>query len=374
MSWLRIASWGGILVGIAGLVIGFIASPGDTWLWLLVGFVYFLGITGGMLVWAAAFRVAQATWTSRINRIGQSAIAFTPILFLVMVFLLVGVRGWAPWVEHPVPVKAAWLNIPFMVIRDVLSMLILWVLFFAMVRLSLTADSKENLSARDHYRLTAVSIASAIWYAIASSIIAYDFVMSLTPEWYSSMFAPYIWVTNMYLGLAVMVLMAAFLTNRFEVEQFLNMGNLLLGFSLFSMGLFFAQYLTIWYENLPNETGFLILRYLRGPWPWMGWTALILGYGLPFLLLQIRPLKRNPKLLLPVAVLIIVGVALERYVLIVPSISPDRIMLHLVPGLVILAFPGAFALTVAAFRVRYSPVSRADAELRVSSAELEAVP
>ncbi|HET6454823.1 MAG TPA: hypothetical protein VFI02_10495, partial [Armatimonadota bacterium] len=83
---------------------------------------------------------------------------------------------------------------------------------------------------------------------------------------------------------------------------------------------------------------------------------------------------RNPKLLLPVAVLIIVGVALERYVLIVPSISPDRIVLYLAPGLVILAFPGAFVLTVAAFLGRYSPVSRADAELRVSSAELEAVP
>lgn len=371
---LKIACWAGIVIGILGLIVGFSTAPRDTWLWLLVGFVYFLGLANGMLIWAAAFRVAQTTWTCSVNRIGHSAIAFMPILFLALIVLLVGVRNYVPWVEHPIPAKAAWLNVPFMVTRDILSLAVLWGLLLWMVRLSLAADTKETITARDHYRLTAVSTAAVMWYTIAASVIAYDFIMSLTPDWYSTMFAPYIWVTNCYLGLAVIVLMGALLKGRFEVEQFQNMGNLLLGFSLFSMGLFFAQYLTIWYGNLPRETGFLILRYLRGQWAWLGWTAFIMAYGLPFLLLQNRPLKRNPRLISAVAILIVVGVAIERYVLIVPSIRPERLVLNPVPGLVVLTFLGAFVLAMTAFLRRYPAVSSADAALEVSSLELEALP
>ena len=378
MSSIKIVCWLGVVIGIIGLAAGFITSPTDTWLWLLVGFVFFTGVANGILIWAAAFRVAQTTWTRSVNRLGHSAIAFTPILFLALIVLLAGAKSWAPWIEHPVPVKAAWLNLPFMVIRDIVSLLALWALCFFMVRWSLISDSKKSLTERDHYRLTAISIAAVMFYTIAGSIIAYDFIMSLSPEWYSTVFAPYIWVTNLYLGLAVMVLMAAMLRRRLgaelETTQFQNIGNLLLGFSLFSLGLFFAQYLTIWYENLPSETGFLIVRYFHGQWPWLGWTALILGYGIPFVLLQIRPLKRDPRLLSPVAILIVLGVTLERYVLIVPSIKPDKLLLYPVPGLVILAFLGGFVLTVTAFLGRYSPVSKADAALEVASFELEAAP
>jgi len=83
------------------------------------------------------------------------------------------------------------------------------------------------------------------------------------------------------------------------------------------MGLFFAQYLTIWYENLPDETPFIIMRYGIGksPWGWMGWAAFIIGYAIPFIVLQSRKVKQTPRLVAPIAIVILLGVSLERYVL-----------------------------------------------------------
>lgn len=366
-----------VAAGLACLAIGFRTAPTDAWVWLLVGFVVFLGVTSGTLVWSAAFRVAQTRWTAAVNRLAHSAIAFQPALLVALIALLAGVRHYVPWVRHPVPAKAAWLNVPFMVWRDVVCLSVLWLLMWLMVRWSLRMDAQERVSRSDQYRLTAIGTAIVLTYTVTGSIVAYDFVMSLTPEWVSTMFAPYFWITNLYAGMALLILMSAILrgplriTPWLEAQQFYDMGNLLLGFSLFSMGLFFAQYLTIWYENLPLETPFLILRYYKGAWPPLGWTAFIVGYAIPFILLQSRMLKRRPRWLSVVAALVLVGFALERYVLIVPSIEPHRLLTSPVAGVSLLAFAGAFVLAVAAFLSRYPAVSAADEALAETPFPLE---
>ena len=91
-----------IAVGVAGLAIGFGTAPRDAWAWLLVNFVFFGGIANGVLVWSAAFRVAQTRWTCVVNRLGHSTLAYMPVLLLVLIGLLSGARQWAPWVRHPI--------------------------------------------------------------------------------------------------------------------------------------------------------------------------------------------------------------------------------------------------------------------------------
>ncbi|MDO8588183.1 MAG: NrfD/PsrC family molybdoenzyme membrane anchor subunit [Armatimonadota bacterium] len=351
----------------------FFCPQSSAWAWFLIAFVLFAGVTTAMLAWAAVFRVAQARWAASVNRIAQSAIYFTPFSVLVLLPVLVGVRCCAPWAGHPVPGKEAWLNVPFFVIREIVCLGALWTLCFLMVRWSLNADAKsargEPITHRDHHRLNAISVAVIMVYCVVSSVVAYDFIMSLDPEWVSTMFAPYFFCTNLYAGMAVMILLAAALRRGLGAEkhlgpsQFHDMGNLLLAFSLFDMGLFFAQYLTIWYGNLPEETPFLVLRYYRGPWPWLGWTAFILGYAIPFLFLQSRRLKQNPRWLAPVAVLALVGFALERYVLIVPSLQPDKLLLFHPHSVVVILLFVLFIYTTLRFFKLYSPVSAADAAL-----------
>ncbi len=353
-----------IAVGGIGLAIGFARAPLDAWVWLVFNFVCFTGITNGVLVWSAVFRTSHTKWTPVIRRLGMAAIAFAPASFIALVALLAGAREFVPWVSRPVPEKAAWLNLPFMAVRDIVSMVVLWMMFLLMVRWELTLDAKmrrgEQAEASERFNISAVATAAVITYTITGSIIAYDFIMSLTPQWYSTMFAPYIWITNAYAGLAVLILICAAVRRKAELaqwlqpQQFKDLGNLMLGFSLFSMGLFFAQYLTIWYENLPDEVPFLILRYDRGAWPPIGWLSFVLAYGLPFIALQSRAVKLRAGLLSAVAIMALVGFAIERYVLIVPSIEPGKLMLYPVSVLSVLAFAGAFVLAVAIFLRRYS--------------------
>ena len=356
-------------------------NSNDFWIWLLVCYMIFAGITSGVLAWTAAFRVAQARWTPVINRLGHSTLAFSPILLLLLLVLLGGAERYMPWVLHPVPEKSAWLNVPFLIIREIVCTTVLFVLCFFMVRWGLKTDAKraqgESITNSDQYKITAISTVSIMFYTIASSIMTYDFIMSLSPEWVSTMFAPYCWITNMYAGMAVLILISTLVHNSQRVgrhlgtQQFQDMGNLLLGFSLFSMGLFFAQYLTIWYENIPVETQFLIIRYDKGMWPYLGWTALIIGYAIPFILLQSRRLKRDPRMLSPVALLVILGVMLERYTLIVPSIKPDSILLNPLGLLSILALAGVFVASIIWFLKRYPLVSSADEALHESDFILE---
>ncbi len=371
---LKLAAIVAVVLGIVAAVVGFFVAPVDTWVWLVVWFVVFMGVSSGMLAWSAVFRVAQAKWTPVVNRIGHSVIFFWPVCFFVMMLLLVGAHSWVTWLHEPAHDKEAWLNLPFMVIRDIVLLGALGVLFALLVRWTLVADARkqggEELSDRGQWRLTAIGTACVFTYVVASSIVAYDFIMSLSPEWYSTMFAPYIWITNIYAGMAGLVILATFLRSRLGAMRFLtpqhfnDMGNLMLGFSLFSMGLFFAQYLTIWYGNIPEETFFIIERYYRGGWPYVGWPAFFVGYAIPFIMLQSRELKHSPKWLSVTAGIVIFGVAAERYVLVAPSVVGSAVSpLSVIPAFSVLFFLGAFVLSVTAFLARYPAVSSADEAL-----------
>ncbi len=326
-----------------------------------------------------AFRIAQARWTPAAVRLAHAGIAFVPVLIVTAILLLAAACFWAPWILHPAAGRSAWLNWPAFAVRDFLSLLALWALFFLFVRWSLKSDEKVRLDPADHSRLNAIAVVAAVVFAISESIIAWDLIMSLSPRWVSTMFAPYYFTSNMYAGIAVLIVLAARMRKPPAAEpylqpaQFKDLGNLMLGFSLFLMGLFYAQYVTIWYENLPQETGFLITRYLRGPWPYIGWAAFIIEYGVPFLLLQSRYVKTHPRLLWPVAMLGLAGFALERYVLIFPSIFPHRVIACPAAALTVLAAAGLFALSVTAFLRRYPAVSKADQELRGIYEEIEKV-
>ena len=368
--WLTIASLAGIVMGLVGLAITFVIKPADAWAWLVVNFVYFVGITNGVLAWAVVFRTTQTRWTPAIGRLAQSCLAYAPVTAVVLIVLLAGARSYLPWVAHPVPAKAAWLNVPFMSVRDIVALALFWGICFLLTRWSLAADAKRETSQREHYRMNVAAAAGVIVYAATSTIISWDFIMSLSPKWTSTVFGPYFFCTNIYAGAAVLILLSAALRKPLGVEkyigpqQFQDLGNLMLGFCLFTMGLFYAQYLTIWYENLPEETEFLIVRYLHGEFPYLGWAAFIIGYALPFILLQSKHLKRHPKMLAPVCVMALLGVALERYVLVVPSLDEHALLLYPAGILISLGFLGAFLLCITLFLRKYRPVSSADVELK----------
>ena len=364
---LVIACLAAIVLGVIGIAFAFAQSARDGWLWILFNFVFFWGLASGMLAWAAAFRTAQATWVSAVNRLAHSALAFTPLLIVIFVALLAGVSGYAPWFHDPQG-KGPWLNVTSFVIREVIAALLFWIPCWMLVRLSLKMDGYDHIdtSERPSKRMNAIAVFTVAAYSVTASIVAWDFVMSLSLRWVSTVFSAYYFSTSSYLGMAVIAIMAAILRKPLGIEdrlkpgQFHDMGNLLLAFSIFNMGLFYAQYVTIWYENLPDEVKFLILRYDKGIWQGPSWASFLIGYAIPFLLLQSRMIKLSPKMLSAVSVLIVLGVTLERYILVVPSLRPHKLMIAPWGVLSLMGCTAIFILSVGWFLSLHSPISKAD--------------
>lgn len=117
--------------------------------------------------------------------------------------------------------------------------------------------------------------------------------------------------------------------------------------------MFWDQFLPQWYGNLPEETQWLILRTREFPWKGLSWVVFPMGFIIPFILLLGRELKRTPKYLARVGVIIFCAVWLEKYVVIMPQVSPDKIPFGCLEIGMFLGFLGAYGLSVIGFLGKY---------------------
>jgi hypothetical protein len=176
-----------------------------------------------------------------------------------------------------------------------------------------------------------VVLGVTIWLA------SYDWIMSLEPEWSSTVFGPYQFAGLFLAGLAAIVLLAADAERKgtpstlplsprergrgegVGQKQRHDLGKLIFGFSVFWAYLWYCQYMLIWYVNNPEETAYFTRR-LEGAWQPLFWTNLILNLGVPFLVLLPRWTKCHRGILQQVAVVVLVGRWLDLYLMIVPPV------------------------------------------------------
>jgi hypothetical protein len=368
------AACAAIAVGVAGTAWGLAGSHDKTWWMLLVNFLFWTGLAQGMVVWSAIFRAAQATWTPAVNRLCHAAVHFLPVSLVFFILLSLGREHWLTWLHHPVPEKAAWLNPTFFFRRNGLGLALMTALSYRYLYLYRRGEqARTDEEVRDaQYRINRLAVTLVLLYCVVYSVLAFDLVMSLSPHWTSSLFGAYFFVTNLYLALAAVIIMASILRRTLALMELLgprqltDLGNLMLGFSLLSTGFFFAQYLTIWYGNLPEETSYLIVR-TTGAWSPIAWMVLGCCYLGPFLLLCLPVVKTSPTRLVPVAVLALFGLAVERWVLVVPSLSPGRLAGLGAPQWCIpLGCVGVLLLAVNRSLSRQPSVSSLDVKLELS--------
>jgi len=369
MAYVRLA------VGVVTAALAFALCPRDAWAALLVSVVYFAGLAQGMVMWSVVLYTAKATWSPAVSRLGQAAIGFLPITLVAVIVLLLGRDHWLTWLHHPVPEKAAWLNVPFMVARSVGGLLLLTIACAVFVRIHIRlsqriADGDEPDMEQTLCRLTGFSVGLCLLYVVVSTLFSLDFVMSLSPHWYSTMFPLHFLVSNLYIGMAAIVLHAVILGDRLgagrwlSAPQYCDMGNLLLGFGLFCAGLQFAQALTIWYESLPEEAPFMVLHLYEWPWRPLSFLVLCGGYLGPFAALLFPRVKRSPVALAGVSALILICLFVERMVMVAPSLDPAG-----PPNLLVLlgmavGFTGVLVLVTLRFLDRVPSVGEFDVRLR----------
>src|SRR5882757_2345329 len=347
-----------VVLGAIAFVVAIVRGGAATaWEAYLVNLLFFLGVAQGSLVASAAFYLTQAKWGgSTPYRLGEAFALFLWVGFFLFFGLYFGRALIFPWVTHPIAQKAAWLNIPFLFARDGIGLGVMAAASFAFIRVSRSDDARAWTIATDDIELPPHSIRVfaplvGVLFAVVYTLISFDLVMSLAPVWRSTLFGWYFFAGAFWSALAAMALTAVVLRGRLgENNLFTNpvvmhdFGKMVFAFSVFWVYLVFAQYIVIWYGDLPVETFFLVQRIHHMPWSPMSVACLVLIWLIPFTVLMSVRTKRTPLVLGTVTALGLVGMWLERYVLVVPSLSPDAIPFGPTQFLISLGFLGLFLI------------------------------
>lgn len=322
--------WGMALLGAVGAAATYaVAGPERfwmNWLWALL----FLTTAGlGCLFIVALERVVGAVWSVPVRRVPER---LSSLLFaaLPMAFgLLLALPVLYPWTDpevlaksHFVAGKAAWLNVPFFAARVVLCCA-LWALsWWLLVRGSLRQDQTRDPAFT--VRARKLSGAFIFVFAITVTLVAFDWISSLEPEWYSDIFGVYLFAGTFLAGLATTSLGVLYLRDRgrlpgVRTDHLYNLGGLMFAFTVFWSYIGFAQYMLMWYANMPEEIFWYQAR-IDGPWRPVILLLAGLHFVLPFFVLVARDAKGSPKALRRMAVLILAAHALDLYWLVFPAL------------------------------------------------------
>jgi len=344
-------------VGLLSLVVRFTQDPLQAWISYITNWLFFTSIAMGGVMFAVVTWIVKAKWNWSMRRVSQSFAAFLPISFVLMLPMFTLGAEYFPWVDMMAtdPVvqnKQAYLNLPFLITRNLVGVGVLFALGTYFVYLAvrpdmgLTADSEEDDAGRktwrerlttgwmgqeqeevaSYQRMTTLAPAIVIVYAIAMTIVAYDWIMSLEPHWFSTMFGPWFFMGAFWGGIAATAVWSLYLrtthkdvTNLVGIQQRHDVGKLAFAFCVFWTYLFFSQYIVIWYGKLPWEQAWIIRRSGEA---WGGYSALVivLCFITPFAGLIGRKPKMKPQLLATFTSIILLGLWLERYGMLAPSL------------------------------------------------------
>ncbi len=327
------------------------------WEAFLVNLLFWLGIAQGGVLVSASLYLTEARWGGAgLYRLAEAFTGFLPLGFVLFWVLFAGRALIFPWIAAPLPEKALWLNVPFLFARDGGGLLVMTLLSLWFVRASRRADTiawAETYSTIAHPPAIIRRLAPAlgIAYAVVYSLLGFDLIMSLAPRWHSTLFGAYFFSGAYWSALTAMGVLACLgwrpIRHDTAVERggvLHDLGKLVFAFSIFWGYLLWSQYLPIWYAAIPEETFFVVPRVHRWPWGILGWSALILVWLIPFTVLLGRRPKRTPAIFGCVCVLGLIGMWIERYVLVTPSLSPKVIPYGWIEPLITAGFAGLFGL------------------------------
>lgn len=341
----RAASWPRSVLGalVALAVLGAVAfavgvtgrSALRAWQIYLVNYLFWSGIAVAGVVLAAIWHVSNSGWGKAFQGVAVAGAGVFPAVLVLFLPLPAAGGELFPWIEGTEAYRAAWMQPTFVFLRNGLGLLALLALASVVVYYRLRPVVGERWKnwrgqaeeqARSERMLSRLAPVLFIAYALVLSLMAFDLVQALDPHWFSTLFGGYYFFGSLYAGLAWLAVLGVVLFRAGAAQAVLApeylhpLGKLLFGFVMFHGMLFFSQYLPIWYGNLPHEIEFVAVRSYEGSWPAVSWAFILASLLLPFALLLSRKVKRNPRWLLGVSLLVLVGMWLDKFVLVVPSV------------------------------------------------------
>jgi hypothetical protein len=306
------------------------------WASVYVALLFFLGISLLVLAFYAAQRVAQAGWSIVLFRVMEAITAnLYPTSIIMLIIIIASAMHYNHifvWMEEGVfdpqsdnydkivAGKALWLNVPGWVIRGVLYLLIWNAYRWYIRKYSKLEDTAKDLKIfKRNYN---VSVVFLLLFMLTESMATWDWVMGIDPHWFSTLFGWYVLATLLVSALTVI----AFVTIYLRAKGYLpkvndshihDLAKFMFGFSVFWTYLFFAQFMLIWYANMPEETTYFALRFAE--YKTLFFTMLVMNFAFPILLLLNSDFKSQPWFVFIGGIVILIGHYIDLFVMIMPG-------------------------------------------------------
>jgi len=364
---------GGVLaaVGAAVLIGGLLTGNAATvWHAYHFNFLFWTALAQALVIFAATQKLARAHWAGVIIRFAEAAVGFLVLSLVLYLGLILGREYLFKTLPVDRPQVGFWFGSTFLFVRNWLVLAVMAWLSWRFVRRDMAPDVAElatgtpatddatskGLVSRD----AAILIVS---WGFAYSILGFDFIMSLAPRWISNLYGAFFFMGSFLSALMTTALLSHWMRRAMKLEHLISpkqmhdLGKLSFGFTVFWAYLMWAQFLVIWYGNLPEETYFIFYR-LWGPWRAVGTAVFFMVFVIPFIgLLGVKP-KKTPVTFVLFALISVAGVWLERYLEVVPSLTAGQgPHLGLTEVGALAFFAGLFLLSYGWFAGKYPMIS-----------------
>ena len=344
--------------------------------------IYFVGLGIIGLFFIAIQYAAQAGWSAGVLRVPMAMANWIPISGILMLILFFTSGSTIfHWTHHGLyekggpefdtiingksgfffwPLHAG--GFPMFFILRMVIFFGAWYIFFITIRKRMLAEDNE-ITNQYWYQNRVTSTWFLIFFAVSSSIAAWDWVMSIDTHWFSTMFGWYVFASWWVTGLAMITLIVAYLKDAGYLKivnsnHLHDLGKFVFAFSIFWTYIWFGQFLLIYYANIPEETVYFIERMRTSPYSWIFYLNLFLNFVLPFLLFMTRDAKRQISTLKLVAPIVIVGHWFDFFNMVTPAVMKQNGSVGLLEIGTFFIFMAVYLLVVLSSLAKYPLVGK----------------
>ena len=349
--WVTMGSTILALIGVVVFLIGAFMGESRVWQALHVNWLFFASISQAGVVFVAVQRITTARWSRPVIRLLEGYVAFLPVAFLLLILIFIGGKHIFPYATHhvPIPEKHAWLQYSSVATRDIIAFLVLTILsiwyIYTCVRLDVGIVPEQGAAwargirermrrgfrdeRRELHSTHSLQGKLAVWLCLLFNFVfimlSWDLSMSLDLFFQSTMYGWWFYMGGWIAAIMSWSLLTMWWRKYLGAEDYItehhfhDLGKLAFAFTAFWGYLTFAQYLVIWYGNMPEETHWMRLRLIQ-PWMWTTLSIVFLMFAIPFFGLLSRAAKVYLPTFIAFAVCSVVGLWILRYIEVYPSI------------------------------------------------------
>jgi hypothetical protein len=326
------------IVALAACAAGAAGSPDQFFRSYLFAYLFWIGIALGCFAIVMLHHLVGGGWGVVIRRLLESGAGTLPLMAVLALPLLAGLPRLYVWARPEAVAgdellrhKAPYLNVPFFLGRTVFYFAV-WIVLAHLLN-KWSEEQDRTLSPQVKARLQLLSGPGLVLYGLTVTFASVDWVMSLEPHWFSTIYGILFMTGEALATLAFVILALLVLVRRkpmadvLRPTHFHDLGNLMLAFVMLWAYVCFSQFLIIWSGNLPEEIPWY-LRRLNGGWAWVAVVLVVFHFALPFVLLLSRQNKQRLQILAGIAGGVLLVRLVDLFWMVMPAFHPGRFRVH----------------------------------------------